>query len=541
MRFSPVMDRRSTITVSVNDRILSTRTLADMGANPSIDQTIPVPSGTRGALQIAVTGHFFEKGDICFDLDTNDFWMTVGRAGILTATTQARPHRPYVRDFFHDYGGSLTVVVPANASNDLTGRAIGLAYFLHQINRWRSTSVRIADRPDPGARNLVLGEFPSALEMRGPDLYANADGAATLEHQLEGLLVTDTVETASSEPPGAADTHAQTFEAMGFPSQTLTGTGELPFAVPLAFGRLGGMPADFALHLNVTHTPVVPEERAYVKVMVNGTLVRSFEFRPDGGEERYDVPVSPDLLRASNDVRIVPTYFYQHNACKGSYPRMTASLLGTSSFTWSSVERRSQSIGEFFNLVSGRVVVLLGARTDASYAFALLDALGTVNTSIRQIDVQDYSGGIPSGYDYAIVVAAPERLSGADLPLQSNDQGFTVRDDAAKDVALRAQYAQPFGVLEVDAHGSPALYATYWKDPSVTAGIGRIAPAELAEQSDDLFLFDAERATYSSVADRPHRTAVDPLRERLLWILILFAVLLLAVLAFTARRARKAS
>jgi hypothetical protein len=542
LRLSPVMDGRSTITVSVNDRILSTATLQSMGANPSVDQTIDVPSGTRSALQITIVGRFFEKGDVCFDLDTDNFWMTVSHAGALTVTTETLGRRPSIRDFLSDYGGRIAVVLPGDASADLQAQALRLAYFLHQGNRWRHVAVSLVDRRDPSARNIFLGSFQSALELRGTDLYANGDGVAILQRRLQELLITDAVQTATTAPAPPADTHEESFDGIGFPSQTLTGTGELPFMIPLQFGRLGGMPDDLHLHLALTHTPVVAEERAYVKVMMNGTLVRSFELTPDGVEETYDVPIDRELLLASNDLRVVPTYFYRHNACKGSYPRMTATLLGTSSFSWGTVARQAESIGEFYNLASGRLVVLLGDRTDLHAAFALLDSIGATNTTIRDIDVKPYAGTIPDGFDYAVVAAAPDKLPATGLPLHAGSSDFSVKDRDGGNVAYTARYAQPFGILQVDSAGSPILYASYWKDASAMEGLSRIAPGELAEQTGDVFLFDAEHATYESRAARaPHRAATDPFRKSLILVLVVFAVLLGILLLLTARRARRAS
>jgi Bacterial cellulose synthase subunit len=542
LRFSPVMDRRSTVTVSVNDRIVATSTLESMGADPEVDRTIDVPVGTRGALQIAVTGRFFEKGDVCFDLDTDNFWMTVGHTGTLAVVTSPPSRTEYVRDFLRDYSGRIAIVVPANAGGDVASQALRLAYFIHQANRWRHTSVSLLGHRDPDARNIVLGVSQKALEMRGADLYASGDGVAILMRQLQELLVTDSVDSAATQTAELSDRRNQTFDAMGFPSQTLTGTGELPFLIPLQFGRIGGMPENLQLHLALTHTPVLPEERAFVKVMMNGTLVRSFEFRGDGGQETYDVPIGRELLLASNDLRIVPTYFYRHNACKGSYPRMTATLLGNSSFSWDSVVRETETVGDFVNLASGRVVVLLGAPSDLHYAFSLLDGVGAVNTSIRDIDVKPYTGSIPDGYDYAIVVAAPEKLPTGGLPLQPSAQNFSVRDRDTGAVVYTARYAQPFGVLQVDTRNSPTLYASYWKDPSVTAGLDRIDPAELAEQTGDVFMFDDERATYSTRAARtPRSAAVDPFKKSWPLILGVFILLLAAVLLLTARRARSAS
>jgi hypothetical protein len=220
---------------------------------------------------------------------------------------------------------------------------------------------------------------------------------------------------------------------------------------------------------------------------------------------------------------------------------MTSTLLGSSSFSWSAIDRRTPTVGDYFNLASGRVVLLLGSPGDLAYAFSLLDAIGSANTSIREIDVQPYGGTIPSGYDYALVVAAPDKLPASGLPFEPRAGDFTLAGDAPGG-ALRAEFGQPFGLLEVDSQASPALYASYWKDPAVTAGLARIAPSVLTEQTGDVFLFDAERATYSSTTPgRRVPDAVDPLRKALPLLLVVFAVLLALLLWLTSRRARNAS
>lgn len=276
--------------------------------------------------------------------------------------------------------------------------------------------------------------------------------------------------------------------------------------------------------------------------MMNDTLVRSFEFHGETGIETYDVPIGRDLLRASNDLRIVPTFFYKRDGCKGNYPRMTTSLLGTSSMTWSSVDRRADSIGDFYNLASGRVVVLVGSPAMVPYAFAVLNTLGSVNTSIRELDVEPYDGSIPKGYDYAIVVAAPDLLSGASLTLTPGAANFTLADDSSGAGAYRASYGQPFGVLEVDTKGSPILYATYWKDATAASSIALIAPARLAEQADDVLMFNREQAAYSAFPGRLHAAAAgDPVRRLLIPGAIAFVVLLAGLLFLTARRARSSS
>ncbi|GAC1387844.1 MAG: hypothetical protein NVSMB31_00820 [Vulcanimicrobiaceae bacterium] len=544
LRVSPLIDRRSSLTLLVNERPVYTATLASLGSSPVIDRTIVVPSGPRTSMEIAVQGKFFRKCDICFDLDTSDFWLNVLHTGSLAAITGPVSHKPFIRDFLQDYRGSIRIVVPQSATASSRYSALRLAYYLHQINRWRHTAVTMSAVRDRSGRNIVFGDFRQPLQVRGNDLYASADGVTVLNHQLDALLVTDSVTAARYDQPSTDTVRERTLDDLGMATQTQTGIDEMPFAVPLALNQIGGLPSNLHLHVALTHTALVPEDRASVKVMVNNTLEHSYGLRPEGGEEDFDVPINDDVLRSSNDVKIVPSYYSKRSACKGGYPRMTTSLLGSSSFSWDALDRGVHSVGDFYNMASGRVAVLVAGESLVPYAFSVLDSLGSVNASVKQLDVQAFNGTIPSGYDYAIVVSAPDQLNSFSIPLKPGGKDFSLIEKSSGKVVYRAQYSQPFGILQVGAKEAPStLFATYWKDAAVAAGLRRISPSEIAAQSDDVFLFNQEQATYSSTADSPaaHRGKVDRVRQAMIPIIGVFILVLLGLIIFTAQRARRVS
>lgn len=541
---SPLVDRRSTVTLAVNEQPVYTATVASLGKRSIIDRVIPVPAGTRGDMNISLTGRFFRPGDVCYDLESGDFWMRVAHSGAINVQTAPLGRKPFVRDFLRDYGGRIAIVMPAQMDTTQKYSVLRLAYALHQVNRWRHTAVVLSSGYDRSARNIVVGNFSKALEVRGNDLYVNQDGISALGHQLDDLFITNSVSASSYNAAAAAPFRTRTFDDLGLGSQSQTGIGEMPFMIPLAVSQIGGLPSNLRLHIALTHTPLVPEDRAYLKVMMNSTLVRSFEFRQEGGEEDFDVPLDDDVLRSTNDLRIIPTYFNKRGACKGAYPKMTVSLLPSSNFSWDSVRQATPTVGDFYASASGRVVALVSDPSLAPYAFSVLSSLGTVNSAIKQLDVAPFKGSIPAGYDYAIVIAAPDKLAGVGVPLNSDGKAFTIDaqgGDGNPKALYRAQYSQAFGVLEV-AKTMPVLVATYWKDAAATRGLDQIAPAELAAQTDDIFLFDQEMATYSSTTPHPHAIAkLDPIRQAMVPIIGLFLIALLALIAFAARRARSAS
>ena len=215
---------------------------------------------------------------------------------------------------------------------------------------------------------------------------------------------------------------------------------------------------------------------------------------------------------------------------------MTATLADDTNFQWDGISNRPLSVGEFVRAVSGRVVVLVDDPARDADAFALVSAIGSVNSAVRSVDVQTFTGSVPSGYDYAIVLGSGDRVAGLGAPLQVDGAKFTIYESDGKSVRYQANYNTPFGVLETTrSNGTPTLIATYWKRPAVLGGIVNLDPGDLAAQTDDVLIFNASAATYSDEARMPIES--EGSYPFSLWLIIgFFVLLLIAVVVFASRR-----
>jgi len=296
------------------------------------------------------------------------------------------------------------------------------------------------------------------------------------------------------------------------------------------------VPEHLRLHVDLTHTPIRPADRAYVQVLVNNTLIGSYDMNGKNNDEQFDVPLDVDALSSANVVSVVPTFFYERDGCKGNYPSFTTTLLNDTNFQWDGLENRPLSVGEFVRAASGKVVVLIDDSSNDGTAFNLVSALGTVNAAIRSIDVLPFDGSVPSGYDYAIVVGSGDHVAGLRPAMLVNGKDFTIYGPDGKTVRFTADYSAPFGVLETAHPGNvPTLIATYWKDPAVLGGIARIAPDDLGAQTDNLFIFNSRQATYDN-RDQKQAPRGNPLAFSWAAIAGLFALLLVGVVVVAARR-----
>ncbi len=529
---SPQVDPRSSIVVTANDVPVYSVSVRAAGRTPTLDVQIPVPANSS-SLSVAIEGRLFELGDICADPRFDDLWFTVSNASRLTVTTNDAASNDQIGDFLNQYGGTFDVVT--NGSNDDTrASAIRLAYRLHQIERWRRVSVGYAGSAGAG-RRIVVGSFPQDLVLRGNELDVTPRGVTLIDDRIDRMLIAPKISNATYTP-STAKPKMLTLDDLGVTTRTLRGSGELPFDIPVTYGAFGGVPQHLRIHVDLAHTPIHAADRAYVQVLVNNTLIGSYDMTGKYNVEQFDVPLDVDAVSSSNVVRVVPTFFYERDGCKGNYPSFTASLAADTNFQWDSVDRRRLSVGEFFRAASGNVVVLIDDKARDGGAFALVSAIGTVNTSIRSIDVKPFDGTIPSGYDYAIVVASGDKVNGLQPPLQVNGQDFSIASHDGKTVRYRADYSAPFGVLETaQPSGVPALIETYWKDSGVLSNLTRVQPDDLAAQTDDVFLFNSRQATYADTEPRP-RPRGDAFSNATPWIIIGFIILLIAVVFLASRR-----
>lgn len=516
VRLSPIADGRSSITIDANGGPIATASFAALRRNPVIDVAIPLPQRGASAINIVVRASLFASGDICNAIPTDALWVAVSRDASLLIAEQPLNHAPFIADWLNDYAGQINIVVPANLAQDAQFAATRLGYTLHQSNRWRRTAITWSPLPRSGVRNVIVSEQGGGLAVRGKNLYVASAAIDALNAQLDQLLLSPVLSNVTANAPTQdRRTAGVSLQDLGLPTQTLTGAGDLEFVVPFGLSAFGGTPESLKLDIALNHTPLAGTDRAYVKVLVNRTLVGSYELGRKGGEERFSVPINLSLIGASNDLRIVPTYFYERQSCSANFTQMTVTLLDQTTLRYGNVQHDAVSVGDFFRVASGKVVVLLDGPQSVAGAFSLLDALGTVNSAIRSLEVQRLGDAIPAGFDYAIVIGSPERVS-AFHPLVRVESGkFSIADAATKQTVFVGNYSEPFGVLQTSLNGAtPTLIATYWKDPGILRTLERTPAAVLAEQSDFVYIFNAEHASYGRTdAKRALRHArVDGLR-----------------------------
>jgi hypothetical protein len=534
------VDGDGTVVVRVDGTPIGSASIDAIRKGASVGGTFAKFRGTGRMIDVSVETYLTVRASrSCQEYDPRSLWLRISPESAVTIVhSTAAPAT--VAEFFQDYDGRYAVSLAPGAPDATRLAAIGLGYWLDQLERWRRVHLTFEAKPGEPARAIVV--VPSStqdLAVRDGKLYATPHGIELIAAKGAQTIVAPGA-GGGVVHRGAAPQSPVTLDALGIGTRTQTGSGDLTFPVSFTLGTFGGLPDGLHLHLLLSHGPYRAGDRASVSVMLNGAAINGFNLSQTGKTESYDVPLDANRLAGSNQLAVVVEFVPKNEECAGGRPAMAASVLGSSSFAWRGLSSFAPSIGEFFNGASGSVGVGVGANLDAA-AFALMDRLGTVDTNVTGLDIRRYTGGELEGQHSEIYVADPKSLGALPIAYDPATGRLTVSNDAGKTV-YQASLDVPSGILQSVRVDVPALVLTYAKSAEALGDLRVVSFRELSSAGYDVLVFNDRGIAYTNppqmVADR--RRPPTPIRSS--WpVFVLFGVLIVVALILIARRARRVS
>ncbi len=536
---SPIADARSTVVLTIDGHPVASRTEGQLRNDPTLTADLPLASVHKRFIDVAIDAYMSNGGTVCTGPDPHAMWLRIDPTSMLKFTRDPQPAT--VATFFDDYRGRFDVSVAGNALPSTRALGITMAYWLHQINRWRYVTAHFGTRDSAPHKTIVVGDFLDALSVSGDTLRVSPAGIQLLAARASDLMISSNAKigTLTQYPQ---EFHHISFQDMGVPTESIYDAGLYDVPIRFTLGEIGGMPNDLHFIMDLTHSSFPSQDRASVDLTLNGFVVNSFPLDPKAREESFDAPIDDRFIRASNDVRVTVNYLPGRQTCESGRPGLLLTMMPDSGLQWRAVQHTAPSISDFFNNASGRVVVLYTDGHALAAASDLLDRIGSMNDSIAWIDVRPYTGTIPDGYDYAVVVGARSRPGSYSSYIDPSKQTFALRTLTNR-VVFRAQLNESYGVLEtIDANKTPTLLFTYIGNPNIMNGLAAIDREELAEAQADVFVYSRSGVAFSA-HDYIVALHTNPADNRLaiLPVLPFFGLISVVALTWVSMRARKAS
>jgi hypothetical protein len=511
LRLSSVLSENSSITIEIDDTPLYTKSIKEIGYTPRL--TIPVRLSDSNYTKVAILGRLFVTDNICNDISGGNLWMVVSNKSQLILNGVYHPKT--VSHFFRDYETDFNVAFDPEKVNF---EALPLFYYIHQLNDWKNINVAL-NAPETAAakkRTVRVGLYQQDLAVDKEDLLVYEKGTHLLRKSLMDLYITPSMKESVVTLNPEHKKGELYFSEMGIKSFTATGVGDLSFNVPMRYSFFSGIPKNPNLELIVNHTPIQSDDRAFLKVFLNGLLIKAFRLEGGGTARAYHVSIPEELLQSyNNNLEFVASYFTDKGGCVqgGSTRKMTFSVSDRSRFYYNSPDREKiNMVTDVMGSLSGNVLLMIDQREMFIPGIHLMDLLGKFNRDISQIDVRPWNGEILKGYDFVILLLRPESTKTLDVPLKLDRGRFSIvnpltekdtfsieqKKVSASQEVMGAEFESGFGVLETfDKGTSKVLLLSYYKNPKTLTFLKDIKADQIGRFNGNVVLFNQNTASYT--------------------------------------------
>ena len=508
LRFSNVLSEKSTVTVEIDDIPQFTKSIKEMGYAPLLPITIHPSKGEF--TKVAIKGHLLITDNSCDDITTGNLWMVVSNKSQLRLKgNQSLPTS--VSQFFKSYNNHFNVAFdPENVSFD----ALPLFYYLHQLNDWKGIHVGINDQPVDGGQTIRVGRFTQDIAVDKGDLLVYEKGVNLLKKPLIDMYITSALKEAKIISHSDHKKGELLFSDLGVENFTQTGVGDISLNVPLRYSHFFGIPRNLGLELIVSHTPIPQNDKAFLKVFLNGLLIQPFQLEQGGNPRPYHVKIPEELLRSyNNHLELVTSYFSNTGGCGRNTPTITVSISNASRLYFDTADRKGiTSVTDVMGSLSGNVLVMMDRREMFRPGIYLMDLLGKFNKDISHIDVKPWAGKILEGYDFVLLLLHPENTTTLDIPLKLDQGRFSIVNPLTQTNALTietpkagsrsevmgSEYRDGFGVLQTFDHGrSKVMLLSYYKEAMPLEFLKNVSIEDLSRFNGNVVIFNKNSASYT--------------------------------------------
>jgi hypothetical protein len=217
--------------------------------------------------------------------------MVIGNDSYLQYTANSSIQS--LKDYFKTIHETYNISIEKNETNFVEA-SIKLAGFLGSISQTKSTRLKFS-KISGQSKNIFIGSQPKDIELFGNNLYVTPAGIDFLISKLSPLLPFSSISIDSYNNFLSDSAKEISFEDLGFENRVMIGIGDLTASYPFSLQEIGGWPKHLFCTLVYNHTPVGEEERSFLKIKMNKTLLETREVTGQGGEKSISFKFRKDI------------------------------------------------------------------------------------------------------------------------------------------------------------------------------------------------------------------------------------------------------
>jgi hypothetical protein len=449
LKISPLLNERSSIKVVVEKIPIYNKRIKELGSEPTIEIPLNKLEGFSigEKLDVEIFGYFSITDDRCADEPSGNLWMVIDLESFL----QYSVNSPIltIKDYFKNTAESYNIVLERDEPSYVEA-AIKLAGFIGSLSPSFKTRLKFSPVSER-QKNIFIGPYTQDAELYGSNLYITPQGIDILINKWASSLPFSSVKLYSYDKSSFRSTSEITFEDLGQESRILRGIGDLTASIPISLYELGGWPKRLMCTLVYSHTPIHPDERAFLKIKLNGALLEAREVTGQGGEKTisFDIPVR--YLNPLNSLEITFSYYLNRGDCKGSLPEMEVTIFKDSFLSANGFQKKPPlTIGSYPSVFHGNGAIILSDLSPKFYIpiARFIEELGNFQKSPPKIDLVVIDEFKTKDYDYAMMHLSPNMINSV-YPLVNLAPAFEIINPLTRKTLLKLRSEDSVAAIQV--------------------------------------------------------------------------------------------
>lgn len=465
---SGVFAKPSTLTVSVENVPIKVLHLDDSMPSPLVIPLDAIGNVEVGDfLDISLSTSIAITGDVCVDQRLDNAWVIVEPTSFFEISYV--PVLKDLADAFRNPTNRFNVLISEKPASEEVSGLVNLASLIGSLHPYNRDRLII-----PGSAyslthpNIMMKPGDEEVRVVGRDIIASPEGLVKLAKMFDQVMpplsqVKSSTIKNGEKPQGE---FFLKFSDLGIIPPRLQGVGDLQFSVPFSVAALGGFPSRLITTLIYSHSPIHKDERAFLKVRLNGVLVASNFITGAGKNETFSFELPSRLIQTNNTLEVGFSYYTYRGECRGSFPELEVSVSDDSFF--SITGRSSSEPDRFYRFPGfldgdGTMVVSEFSPAFIDLAMGLSEKIGKIrrsSLSVKVLNFEQFSSAPQSGSFVIGVVKASQ--SGLFKPPVDLSQEFLIKNPQTERELLRVTTDDNVAVWQVfksSGHGLVGLLA----------------------------------------------------------------------------------
>ena len=397
-------------------------------------------------LDVEISGSFRVTEDYCVDMRSKSLWLSLDN----TTYLQYTQNMPFVsvRHFFSD-PAAIFHFGSFEANRNSIEAILHIAGLVGSLSSTKHPRIQFIPYSLTG-KNIFVGTFDQDIMVLGSNLFITPAGSKLLADKVYPALVFSKLSGNPTEVPAKEMENDFSFEMLGYSDRKAQGIGDLVFSTKFSALQLDGWPEKIIATILYTHSHIFEDNRSYLRVRLNGSLIESRELFGGGGERTLSFTLPSRAMQAENTLDIVFSYYVNNDKCIGTYPEFEVSLKKGSFLSVGNYNPTpSLTLSTYPAIFRGKGALVLSTLTEEFYLplVRLMEIQGFLQQSIPDVSIAEVSQLETGQYDYAILNLDVTTAQAFNPPVDLTEK-FKIANPLSNKVLIDLDTEEPITILQ---------------------------------------------------------------------------------------------